>query len=297
MSQTQLQGGIEAGGTKFVCAVGNGPDHIEAECRLATTSPEETLQQTIEFFRPFVRAGQIGAIGVGTFGPIDADRASATFGFITSTPKPGWSNTDMAGTLQRALNVRIAFDSDVNAAALGEYCWGASRGVDSSLYVTVGTGIGAGYIQAGRPLHGLVNTEMGHIRIPHDHERDPFPGACPFHTDCFEGLASGPAIRQRFDEPAEVFPDDDPYWDLEADYIAAALTNYILILSPGRIILGGGVMQRSFLFPAIRRKVQESLNGYVDHRSLLEGIDEYIVPPALGSRAGVLGAIALAQFL
>lgn len=295
MTSTHLFGGIEAGGTKFNCIIASGPDHIIQEARIPTTTPEETLRKTIEFFRPFVDAQQIDSIGIACFGPVDIAPDSPTYGFITATPKPYWSNTDVCGTIQRALNVRTAITTDVNGAALGEFQWGASRGCDPSLYLTVGTGIGGGYLVDGKPLTGLLALEMGHIRIPHDFARDPFPGNCPFHGDCFEGLANGPAIQKRFGARGESIRDDEPFWDVEAGYIASALANYILTLSPKRIVLGGGVMAREYLFPKVRRKVQDLLNGYVVHPSILTDIDGYIVPPALGSRSGSLGAIALAQ--
>jgi fructokinase len=265
------------------------------ETRFVTTTPEETLRRTIEFFQPFVASGTIRSIGVACFGPLDLDSKSTTYGFITSTPKPDWSNIDVRGTLQRALDVPIAIDTDVNGAGLGELIWGASKGFDPSLYLTIGTGIGGGYLRNGEPLLGLVNPEMGHVRIPHNRARDPFEGSCPFHGDCFEGLASGPAIEKRLGRAGEDMPENDPFWDLEAEYIALALMNYILVLSPRKIILGGGVMQRESLFPEIRRRVQDLLNGYVDHERVLEQIDDYIVPPGLGNQSGSLGAIALAM--
>jgi len=295
MAFDRLYGGIEAGGTKFVCAVADGLNHFLEESLFNTTSPAGTFQQVIHFFQPHTTSGRIKTIGLGTFGPLDLDPQSATYGFIQATPKPGWSNTDMIGPLQRELGVKIKLDTDVNAAALGEFACGASAGFDPSLYITIGTGIGGGYLKNGKPLQGLGNTEMGHVRIPHDFERDPYPGCCLFHGDCLEGLASGPAIQGRFEEAAETLPDDDPFWDLEAEYLAYALMNYILVLSPRKIILGGGVMQRDFLFPLIRRKVQETLNGYVESRSLLENIETYIVPPKLGNRSGVIGALVLAM--
>lgn len=295
MSSPQLYGGVEAGGTKFVCLVASGPDHIVEETRFPTTRPEETLQSTIEFIRPFLASKQVSAIGVGAFGPLDLNPESPTYGFITSTPKPGWKNADLLGMLQRALDARIVLDTDVNAAGLGESVWGASKGYDPSLYLTIGTGIGGGYIHEDKPLIGMVNPEMGHLRIPHDRELDPFPGSCPFHGDCFEGLANGPAIEKRLGVAGENVPDSDPFWDIEAEYIASALMNYILVLSPKKIVLGGGVMQREFLFDKIRRRVRELLNGYVASKSVLQNIDEYIVPPALGHRSGSLGAIALAM--
>ena len=297
MNNSQLYGGIEAGGTKFVCVVANGPDRVVDEVRFPTTTPDETLKRTIQFFQPFISSGQINSIGVGCFGPLDLNPRSDTYGFITFTPKPKWSNTDVLGTLRRALPVDISMDIDVNAAGLRESTWGASKGLDSSLYITVGTGIGGGYIKDGKPLIGMLNLEMGHVLIPHNRELDPFPGICPFHGDCFEGLASGPAIEKRLGLAGAFIPEDNPFWDLEAEYIASALMNFILTLSPKKIILGGGVMQREFLLPKIRRRVRELLNGYVSSKSILESIDNYIVPPALGNQSGSLGAIAIAMSL
>ena len=295
MIKDKLYGGIEAGGTKFVCVVAKGPGQVVDEIRFKTTLPKETLGRAIQFFQPFVDSGQVHAIGVGAFGPLDLNPKSPTYGFITATPKPGWSNTNVLGTLRQALNINIAFDMDVNTAALGEYLWGVSKGCDPSLYLTIGTGIGGGYIVNGTPLIGLLNLEMGHVRIPHDRELDPFPGICPFHGDCFEGLANGPAIEKRLGTAGALVPENDPFWNIEADYIASALMNYILTLSPKKIVLGGGVMQREFLFPRVRQRVRELLNGYVVSKSLMENIDDYIVPPGLGNQAGSLGAIALAM--
>jgi fructokinase len=295
MPMKKLYGGIEAGGTKFVCVVASGPGQIVDEIRYMTTSPDETLGKAIQFFHPFVASGQINAIGVGAFGPLDSNPQSPTYGYVTATPKPGWSNTNVLGRLRQALRTSIAFDMDVNSAALGEYLWGASKGCDPSLYLTIGTGIGGGYIVGGRPLTGLLSLEMGHVLIPHSRERDPFPGNCPFHGDCFEGLASGPAIQKRLGVTGAVVPEEDSFWDIEADYIAAALMNYILTLSPKKIILGGGVMQREFLFPKIHHRVRELLNGYVSSKKVLEEIEDCIVPPGLGNQSGSLGAIALAM--
>jgi fructokinase len=295
MSREKLYGGIEAGGTKFVCVVASGPGQVADEIRFKTTTPEETLGRAVQFFQPYVDSTQVNAVGVGAFGPLDLNPKSPTYGFITATPKPGWSNTNVLGTLQQALNINIALDMDVNTAALGEYLWGASKGCDPSLYLTVGTGIGGGYIVNGRPLIGLLNLEMGHVRIPHSLDLDPFPGNCPFHGDCFEGLASGPAIEKRLGLAGALIPEDNPFWNVEADYIASALMNYILTLSPKKIILGGGVMQREFLFAKVRQRVRELLNGYVASKSLMENIDDYILPPGLGNQAGSLGAIALAM--
>jgi len=297
MQMKKLYGGIEAGGTKFVCVVASRPTHIVDEIRFKTTTAEETLSKAIQFFRPFVASGQINAIGVGCFGPLDVIPESSTYGFITVTPKPGWSNTNVLGILRGGLGVKIAFDTDVNVAGLGEYKWGISKGFDPSLYLTIGTGIGGGYIKEGKSLIGLLSPEMGHLRIPHNRELDPFVGNCPFHEDCFEGLASGPAIEKRLGIPGARVPEKDPFWNLEAAYIASALMNYILTLSPKKIVLGGGVMQREFLFPKVRWRVRELLNGYVASKSVVENIEDYIVPPGLGNQSGSLGAIALAMQL
>lgn len=295
MTTKKLYGGIEAGGTKFVCIVAGGPRHIVDEIRFKTTTPAETLGRAIQFFQPFIAQGQIAAIGVGAFGPLDMNPESANYGFVMATPKPGWSNVNILGTLQQSLQTRIALDTDVNVAGLGENKWGASKGSDPSLYLTIGTGIGGGFIKDGRALIGMLNPEMGHVRIPHERERDPFPGICPFHGDCFEGLASGPAIEKRLGLTGAVVPEEDAFWDLEAEYIALALMNYIVTLSPRKIIVGGGVMQREFLFPKVRRRVRELLNGYVSSKSILENIESYILPPGLGNQSGSLGAIALAM--
>ncbi len=291
----KLFGGIEAGGTKFVCAVASGPEHIREQVRIPTTTPDETLHEVIRFFQPFTTSGKVNAIGVGCFGPLDLDPNSPTFGHITSTPKAGWSHTDVRGALQRALGVDIAIDTDVNAAAFGEFAWGGSKNLDPSLYLTIGTGIGGGCVVGGKTLKGLLHPEMGHIRILHDWIEDPFPGICPYHGDCFEGLASGPAIQKRCGRPAETINDSDPVWELEARYIGEAAANLILTLSPKKVILGGGVMKKRFLFTGIRRRVQEALNQYMQHKDITENIDEYIIPPMLGDNSGILGAIALAM--
>ena len=289
----QLYGGIEAGGTKFVCAVGTPPDDMRAEAQFPTTTPEETIGRAIGFFsaQPEVPA----AIGIASFGPVDPEPASPTYGFITTTPKPGWAQTDFAGAVRRASGLPVGFDTDVNGAALGEHRWGAAQGLDTFVYLTIGTGIGGGGMVRGKVMHGLVHPEMGHIRLPHDVEADPFPGICPYHGDCLEGLACGPALEARWGQPAETLPPDHPAWPLQARYLALALVNLICTLSPQRIIMGGGVMKQRQLFPLVRAEVQALLNGYVQAPEILEEIDRYIVPPALGDRAGVLGAIALAE--
>jgi len=288
-----LVGGLEAGGTKFVCAVGTGPDDIRAEARFATTTPEQTIRRAVDFFTEVAARTPLAAIGIASFGPLDLDRRSATFGFITTTPKAGWQDVDLVSPLA-ALGAVVAIDTDVNAAALAEHRWGAARGAGSAVYVTVGSGIGGGAVIDGRPVHGLVHPEMGHLRLPHDRARDPFPGTCPHHGDCWEGLASGPALAARWGQPAETLPDDHPAWDLEAHYLALGLANVILTLSPERVVLGGGVMARPGLAALVRQKLGDLVGGYLRTPMLAARIDDYVVPPALGDRAGVLGALALA---
>jgi fructokinase len=289
--RARLYGGIEAGGAKWVCAVGNGPGEIRGTTTFATTAPDETIARAVEFF---AENGSLEAVGVGSFGPIDLRRSSRSFGFITTTPKPGWAQTDLAGRLEESLDVPVALDTDVNAAALGEQRWGAAVGLDSFCYVTVGTGIGGGVVVNGRLVHGLLHPELGHMRIPHDRVADPFPGSCPYHGDCFEGLASGEAMRQRWGRGAHELDDEAP-WELEAQYLALGLVNVICALSPERIILGGGVMKERTLLSRVQGRLRELLAGYFDAAELQDGIDDFVVRPGLGDRAGVLGAIALAQ--
>jgi fructokinase len=276
-------GGIEAGGSKFVCAVGSGPADIQT-LEFPTTQPGETIARAVEFFRD---RAPVAAVGIASFGPIDPNLGSPTFGYITSTPKKDWKNCDFAGTVGRALGVPVAFDTDVNAAAMAEFHWGAARGLENFIYVTVGTGIGGGAMVDGRLLHGRLHPEMGHVRIPHDRLRDPFPGNCPYHGDCLEGLAAGPAIEARWGRAGRLLPDGHAAWDLEAEYLALGIVSWTCTLAPQRVILGGGVMERGELFPKIRRRVAELLNGYLEAPE--------IVPAELGARAGVLGAIALAS--
>lgn len=233
-------------------------------------------------------------IGIAAFGPLDLNPLSPTYGFITSTPKAGWASTDLLGRVRVGLNVPVRMDTDVNAAALAEWRWGCAQGLDTLVYLTVGTGIGGGGLVNGRPIHGLVHPEMGHIRVPHDRSTDPFAGSCPFHGDCLEGLASGPAMERRWQARPERLPHDHPAWPLEAHYLASGLRAVICILSPQRVILGGGVMEQEQLFPLIRSEVVSLLNGYVQAPAILDEIEEYIVPPALGTQAGILGALALA---
>lgn len=295
MAGTRLYGGIEGGGTKFVCAVGTGPDDIRDEVRFPTTAPEETLDQAVRFFRAHQQSADLAAVGIASFGPIDPDPASPRFGYVTTTPKPGWAQTDFAGRIHRALGVPVGFDTDVNVAALGEHRWGGAQGLDTFIYLTVGTGVGGGGMVNGKLIHGAMHPEMGHIRVPHDRQADPYAGYCTYHGDCLEGLTCGPAIHERWGRSGRELAPDHPAWQLEAHYLALGLVNLILPLSPQRVIMGGGVMEQTHLFPMIHARVQELLNGYLQLESIQERIDEYIIPPVLCERAGVLGAIALAQ--
>ncbi|MCJ7520477.1 MAG: ROK family protein [Anaerolineaceae bacterium] len=291
----KFYGGIEAGGTKFVCMIGRNPDEILNEKRFLTTNPTETIKKAIDFFMPYRSNNELAAIGIASFGPVDLSPDSQTFGFITSTPKIGWNNVDLCGEIQRGLNVPVAFDTDVNAAAFGELYWlPENRLLDPFIYVTIGTGIGVGVIINGSLLHGLVHTEAGHMAIPHDLMKDPFPGVCPYHGDCWEGLASGISMSKRWMMNPEELPNSHHGWELETEYIAFALVNLIYAYSPMRIILGGGVSQHPGFHQSVRQKVLKFNNGYVNSIFLSEKIDDYILPPALGNRSGVLGAIAMA---
>ena len=286
-------GGIEAGGTKFLCGTGTCPDDLTV-VTFPTESPDVTIEKAVQFFRGRAEI-TLSGIGIGSFGPIDCNPASETYGYITSTPKPGWRNFNFAGALARTLKLPVTFDTDVNAVALAEARWGAAQDVRNFIYLTVGTGIGGGVVVNGRLLHGLMHPEMGHIRLPHDFQQDPFPGDCPFHKDCLEGLASGSAIKNRWGRLAKDLPAEHPAWTLEAHYLALALHTWVCTLSPQRIIIGGGVMQRHYLFPMIHERLKDLLNGYIPKRAVTEEVDKYIVPPHLGGHSGVLGAMLLAK--
>ena len=285
-------GGIEAGGTKWVCAVADRPAELLKTEAFPTTGPGETVRRAVRFF---TENGPVGALGVGAFGPVDIRPASPTWGTITTTPKPGWADTDLVASLRAGLGVPIALDTDVNAAALGEWRQGAAAGLDTFCYITVGTGIGGGAVAGGRIVHGLLHPEFGHMRIPHDRARDPFDGICPYHGDCLEGLASGEAIRQRWGRAGQELS-GSAAWELEAEYLALALVNVICVLSPQRIIIGGGVAKQPRLLPLARQRVRALLAGYLRAPELTEpdAIERYIVPPGLGDGSGVIGAIELA---
>lgn len=280
---------IEAGGTKFVVAIGNEHGEVLKRHSFPTTTPEETMNHVYTFFDK----EHFEAMGVGSFGPIDPDPQSPTYGYITTTPKPGWNNFNILKALKDRYDVPIGFDTDVNGACLGETMFGAAKGLNSSLYLTIGTGIGGGAIVENHLVHGLLHPEMGHIRLVR-HQDDTYEGKCPYHKDCFEGLAAGTSIEERFQKKAFELPEDHPYWDIESYYIAQACVNYILILSPKKIILGGGVMKQRQLFPKIRKNVIEMLQGYVQKDEIIKSIDTYIVPPALEDNAGICGSLAIA---
>jgi fructokinase len=288
-----LYGAIEAGGTKFVCAVGGASGNILQDTRIETRDPGSTLSRVIQFFRAAELAhGELHAFGVAAFGPLELRRESANYGFITNTPKPGWADTDLLGTLQRAFTRPMGFDTDVNGAALAESRWGAGQRLDSLVYVTVGTGIGAGVIHHGRPVHGLMHPEIGHVRVQrHPGDMD-FAGICPFHGDCLEGLACGPAIMARTARPLNDADSGDPIWDIEADYLGQLSAQLVLMHSPQRILFGGGVMQQQRLFARIHSRMLHWLHGYLPHAELRTA--NYLSPPGLGVAAGIKGALALA---
>jgi fructokinase len=288
----RIYGGVETGGSWVVCALGTGPDDIVAQETFATGDPGPTLERIAAFFE---RGPRPAAIGVGSFGPVDLDRRSATWGHVTTTPKPGWAHTPVAPVLRDRLGVPVAFDTDVTAAAIGEHRWGAAAGVENVCYLTVGTGIGAGLLVEGHPVHGLVHPEVGHLRIPHDRERDPFAGNCPRHGDCWEGLAAGPAIAARWQANPRELPDDHPAWALEAEYVALGILAIVLVASPERVIAGGGVLERPGVLAGARAGLVALNAGYLQPPLIGAEVDRYVVAPALGDRAGVLGAIALAQ--
>ena len=316
-TSTNIYGGIEAGGTKFICAVGTSPTDLLIK-RFETTTPQKTIDEVIKFFKPYTveEAGRrLAAIGIASFGPLELNKESPRYGYITNTPKPGWTNVNLAGIINDALDIPVAIDTDVNGAALGEQEWGAAQGLKTFVYVTLGTGIGGGGIINGDLMHGLVHPEMGHIRIPRDNNDKPgFKGSCKFHQcdlrdnpgyGCWEGLASGASMQQRWGKPPEeILESDKNYnraWNLEANYIAIGIYNLICTLSPQRIILGGGIMNHPDLLEKVQQKVEKLLNKYVPALDSLEKISNYLVRPALmdaksnTSLSGVLGAIVLAK--
>ena len=284
-----ILGALEAGGTKMVCAIGDDQGNITERTSIETKTPKDTMPHIIEFFKD----KNVEAIGIGSFGPIDLNKQSPTYGYITSTPKIPWQNYDLCGALKEGLGVPVGFDTDVNASALGEVSYGALKGLMSGMYVTIGTGIGMGIWSEGQPLHNMLHSEAGHLLI-RKRADDDFKGACPYHGACLEGLASGEAMRQRYGVPGVELADKPEVWDLEADYIAQALANCIFVVSPQRIVLGGGVMKQEQLFPLIRTKVAEYLNDYLDTKEIKD-MDTYIVPPMLKDDQGIIGCLELAK--
>jgi fructokinase len=290
-------GGIEAGGTKFNCIIAQDPQHILAECTIPTETPQITIPEVIRFFKEGeAKHGiHLEAMGVACFGPVNLDQNDPQYGSITSTPKVQWQNTPLLAQLKDAFDIPYGFDTDVNGAAMGEGQWGAGLGLSDFLYVTIGTGIGGGVICNGLPVHGLIHPELGHVLMKHDLVKDPYPGRCPFHGDCLEGLASGPAMSERWGISTHEMAADHPAWDLEALYIGQAVHNWVVSFSPKRIILGGGVMKKPGLLEKIRLVARDSLNGYVDSELIKSVNDAYIVSPQLADRAGSMGAITLAS--
>ena len=296
-----MVGAIEGGGTKFVCAVGTGPHDLTRTEFPTGDDPARVLAQATEWLHHQEHErGRLRAIGIGSFGPIDLNPDSRTYGHVTATPKQGWNGADIVGPVSRAFpGLAVAFETDVNAAAVGEYYWGAAAGLDDFVYITIGTGIGGGALSGGRLVHGLVHPEMGHMLLPRA-DGDTFAGACPYHGACWEGLCSGPALLKRTGVRAEDLAADQAAWDYATTYTALALANITAVLSPRRLIVGGGVRRAGRLgeekfFGLLREKTRAVMGGYLASPALAEEIDGYIVPPRLGDDAGVCGAIALAQ--
>ena len=285
-----IMAAVEAGGTKFNCGLGDENGNIIDQVSIPTTTPEETMKKVIEYFKD----KKFDVMGVGSFGPIDPIKGSKTYGHITKTPKAYWSDYNLIGELKKHFDVPMEFDTDVNGAALAEAWWGAGKGFRNVMYITVGTGIGAGATVDGKMLQGLTHPEMGHISVKR-HPEDAFEGTCSFHGDCLEGMAAGPAIEKRWGKKGIELAEDNRVWEMEAYYLSQALVNYILILSPEKIIMGGGVMKQKQLFPLIHKNVKEMLNGYVDKKEILEDIENYIIYPGLGDYAGFIGSFALGK--
>ena len=283
-----MYGSIEAGGTKFVCAIGDEEMTIKERVSFPTTTPEETMALVIDFFKKY--EDQLVGIGIGSFGPIDIHRDSATYGYITSTPKLAWQNFDFVGTMKQAFPIPIAWTTDVNAAAYGEYVFGKGKGLSSVVYYTIGTGVGGGALQDGRFVEGFIHPEMGHMLVV-PHPDDSFEGSCPFHGNCLEGMAAGPAIEKRLGKKGQELSEDEPFWSIEAEYIAQCAYNTTLMLSPDVIIFGGGVMKQRHMVEKVHQAFERLVNGYVK----TPAVADYIVTPELEDNAGTLGCLALAR--
>ena len=282
-------GALEAGGTKMVCAIGDESGKIYEQVSIPTETPEITMPKLISYFEE----RKIEALGIGCFGPIDPDKKSETYGYITSTPKLAWADYNIVGTMEKSLMIPVGFDTDVNGSVLGEVTFGQAKGKKCVVYVTIGTGVGAGIYIEGKLLHGMLHPEAGHILLT-QRQDDTYEGTCPYHKTCLEGLAAGPAIEERWGKRAADLKDDERVWDLEAYYIAQALVDYILILSPQMIILGGGVMHQEQLFPKIRSYVKKMMNGYIKTKEMAD-LDHYIVPASLHDDQGIMGALELGR--
>ena len=283
-------GSLEAGGTKMVCAIGDEQGHILERVSIPTLAPENTMPAILDFFRN----KNISALGIGCFGPVDLDKKSSTYGYITTTPKLAWRNYDIVGVCKKELGIPVGFDTDVNGSALGEATWGCTKELDNSIYITVGTGIGVGVIIDKKPYHGMLHPEGGHIFLAR-HPQDPMErGVCPYHELCLEGLASGPSIQARWGKPGVELADRKEVWELEAYYLAQAICSYIMILSPERIIVGGGVAHQEQMMPLIRAEVKRQMGGYIAAKGM-QDLDNYIVLPSLNDNQGILGALKLAM--
>ncbi|MEY8355883.1 ROK family protein [Lachnospiraceae bacterium 54-53] len=280
-------GALEAGGTKMVCATGDENGEIFERISIPTETPEITMPKLIGYFMD----KGIDALGIGCFGPIDLNRSSETYGCITTTPKLAWANYNIVGAFKEALGVPVGFDTDVNGSALGEATWGITKGLENSMYITIGTGIGAGIITNGKLLHGMLHPEGGHVLLSR-HPDDTYEGGCPYHKSCLEGLAAGPAIEARWGKKGVELADRKEVWQLEAYYIAQALVDYIMVLSPERIILGGGVMHQEHMMPLVREEVKRQLAGYIKTKEL-DDMESFIVLPSLNDNQGIMGALKL----
>lgn len=283
-----ILGALEAGGTKMVMAIGDETGTIFEQISIPTQTPEITMPKMIQYFA----SKKIEALGIGCFGPIDINKTSQTYGYITTTPKLAWRNYNIVGEFKKALNLPVGFDTDVNASALGEATWGSTKGLSDFIYITIGTGVGVGVVQNNRLLHGMLHPEAGHILLA-QREDDTYKGKCPYHGKCLEGLAAGPAIEERWGKPGRELAKMPEVWDLEAYYIAQAIVNFIFTLSPMRIVLGGGVMHQEQLFTLVREKVKELLGGYINTKEIAD-LDSYIVPAGLNEKQGIMGCLQLA---
>ena len=282
-------GALEAGGTKMVLAIGDENGHIEKRVSLPTRTPEETIPPMIAFFKE----NPVEALGIACFGPVDLDKTSPTYGYITSTPKLAWQNTDIVGAFKNALHIPVGFDTDVNGSCLGEATFGAAKGLSDAVYITVGTGVGMGILSGGQLIHGMMHPEAGHMLLT-KHPNDTYNGHCPFHANCLEGLAAGPAVEERWGAKGIELAPRAEVWEMEAYYLAQAVVSLILTVSPKRVILGGGLMHQRQLLPLVREQVKTLLNGYIRTPQMAD-LEHYITEPGLGDDQGILGALMLAE--